>query len=199
MTGQLDQKAWTARPDDVPTITMLLAAVAMFDPVTEWLLPDLRQRRNVLQRLIAVQVDHAVERGDVTILGHMTAIAVWHPYPETRPWAAPTRHDLGAAAGRAAVRFQQLLQALDSYRPTTAHDWLSWLWVRPSHRSRGLGRHLLDHRHHADHRALPVDTVVTTTGARDTLTAYGYHPHTPLHLPSGPRLWPLHRDPPPVT
>ncbi|MFY1702995.1 GNAT family N-acetyltransferase [Micromonospora sp. WMMA1923] len=200
MTGQLDQKAWTARPDDVPTITMLLTAVALFDPVAEWLVPDRQQRRTVLHRLIGVQVDHAVARGDVTILGHMTAIAVWHPYPHTTPWTTPHQHDLGPAAGRAAVRFQQLLQTVDSYRSAAAHDWLSWLWVRPTHRGRGLGRHLLDHRHHTvDQHTHPIDTVVTTTGARDALTACGYHPDTPLHLPGGPRLWPLRRNGRPPT
>ncbi|MEK8106538.1 hypothetical protein NKG94_17245 [Micromonospora sp. M12] len=41
---------------------------------------------------------------------------------------------------------------------------------------------------------MPIDAVVTSEHARDFLHLHGYVAGLPLHLPSGPRLWPLRRS-----
>ncbi|MGY0002474.1 hypothetical protein [Micromonospora sp. I033] len=52
---------------------------------------------------------------------------------------------------------------------------------------------LRQHHQVVDRTGHPVYTVVTTESARDLLYQHDYRPDLPLHLPSGPRLWPLTR------
>ncbi|WP_428962943.1 GNAT family N-acetyltransferase [Micromonospora fluostatini] len=186
----------TALPGDVAVIAAMLTAAAVHDPLTRWLLPtDVtpRDRYHHLHPLLTADITHAVEHGGVDVLADVTGVAVWHhhTHPNT---ALPPRHRFGPDAGRAAVRYAQLQTTLDSYRSAAPHHWLTYLWIHPSQRGLGVGRQLLDHRHQiADEEGIPVDAVVTTTGLRDYLTACGYHPDLPLHLPAGPALWPLRR------
>ncbi|MFF4893445.1 hypothetical protein [Micromonospora chersina] len=60
-----------AAPADVPAVTALLVDALSRDPVAEWLVPDADRRADVLHRLLAVDVDHAIETGhvDVTATG----------------------------------------------------------------------------------------------------------------------------------
>ncbi|WP_189195762.1 hypothetical protein [Micromonospora fulviviridis] len=73
-----------ARPADVPDVTALLVDALSRDPVAEWLVPDADNRPDVLHRLLAVDVDHAIETGHVDVAGDWSAVAVWR------------RHDLDA-------------------------------------------------------------------------------------------------------
>ncbi|WP_328347868.1 GNAT family N-acetyltransferase [Micromonospora sp. NBC_00421] len=182
-----------AQPGDVPTITALLVEAITDDPVAEWLVPDPAERQTVFHGLLAMEIDHAIEWGHVDVPLDLTAVAVWHrhPLPDT---AVLTDHHLDVFAGRALPRFRQLHTLVRSYRSDAPHHWLSRLHVTPTRRRQGIGGHLLDQHHHrADQLGDPYDTVVTTEATRDFLRGHGYRAGLPLHLPSGPRLWPLHR------
>ncbi|MFG1872089.1 GNAT family N-acetyltransferase [Micromonospora arborensis] len=170
-----------------------MTAILHTDPVAEWLVPDPVQRPNVFHGLLAVEIDHAVERRDVDVLVDMSAVAVWRRYPDD-DGRLLTDYHLGTFTGRALPRFQQLISALGSYQPAAPHHWLAWLSVHPDLRRQGYARALLK-RHHqvVDELGYPIRTVVSTEAARDFLSAHGYHHALPLHLPSGPTLWPLIR------
>ncbi|MEU8284126.1 GNAT family N-acetyltransferase [Micromonospora sp. NPDC048905] len=181
------------QPKDVAAIAALLAHGLAEDPVAEWLVPDPAERQAVFQGLLATEVDHSVEWGDVDLLPDMGGVAVWRRHPADD---APvlSDHHLGTFTRRALPRFQQLSSLVGSYRSDAPHQWLAWLYVARSHRGQGIGAELLA-RHHevVDQLGHPVDTVVTNQAARDFLQANGYLASLPLHLPSGPRLWPLRR------
>jgi GNAT superfamily N-acetyltransferase len=195
----LDTTIRQAKPHDVAAITVLLAAALDRDPVIEWLLPDPAERFIVLHRLLAVDIDHAVETGDVDVALNLSAVAVWRRHdPDSRRWPLED-HNLATFAGSAAPRLAALNSAIDSYRSPAPHHWLSWLAVHPSFRGRGLASELL-RRHHqiVDDTGWPIYTVVTTEAARDLLRRQGYHAALPLNLPSGPKLWPLMRNARPI-
>jgi GNAT superfamily N-acetyltransferase len=188
-----------ARPHDVAAIAVLLAGALDCDPVIEWLVPDPEERVVVLHRLLAVDVDHAIETGDVDVTVNLSAAAVWRRHdPDVGRWQLGDHH-LTTFAGTAAPRFAALNSLIDSYRSSAPHHWLSWLAVHPSFRGRGLAGELL-RRHHqvVDGTGWPVYTVVTTKAARDMLREQGYHAALPLSLPNGPKLWPLTRRARPV-
>lgn len=182
-----------AQPSDVAAIAALLTRGLAADPVAEWLVPDPAERQAVFQGLLAMEVDHAVEWGDVDVLPDMSGVAVWRRHPADD---APvlSDHHLGAFTRGGMPRFRQLSALLNSYRSDAPHHWLAWLYVEHDCRGQGVGTELLA-RHHqvVDQRGLPVDVVVTSERARDFLTFHGYIAGLPLHLPSGPRLWPLRR------
>ncbi|MFF0467552.1 hypothetical protein ACFYPX_09035 [Micromonospora zamorensis] len=188
-----------ATPGDVASIAAMLTADLHSDPLAEWLVPDAEQRPFVFHALLAFEVDHAIERGDVDVLVDMSAVAVWRRYSgDDRSSLAD--HHLSTFTGRSLPRFQQLTSALDSYRTAAPHHWLSWLSVYPDFRSNGLAQALLVQHHQVvDEFGYPISTVVTTEPARDFLSAHGYHAALPLHLPSGPTLWPLTRHGRPAT
>lgn len=188
-----------ATPHDVAATTVLLASALDTDPVVRWLLPDSTQRVTVLHRLLAVDVDHAIETGTVDVAVNLSAVAVWRRYdPDASYWPLGDHH-LTTFAGTAARRLTQLTSAVDGYHSWAPHHWLSWLAVHSAYRRQGLAGELL-RRHHAvvDSSGWPVYTVVTTEAVRDLLREQGYPAALPLALPDGPKLWPLSREARPV-
>ncbi|MFC0030106.1 hypothetical protein ACFFMM_11295 [Micromonospora chaiyaphumensis] len=180
-----------AGPADVAAVTALLVDALSRDPVAEWLLPDADNRADVLHRLLAVDIDHAIERGHVDVAGDWSAVAVWRRHDlDADRWALGDYH-LTTFAGRAAPRFSELNAAIRSYRSDAPHHWLSWLAVQPGYAWPVADELLRQHHHVVDQTGHPVYAVVTTEGARDLLCQHGYRPDLPLHLASGPRLWPL--------
>ncbi|MFG3685457.1 hypothetical protein [Micromonospora sp. NPDC047740] len=193
MSNTLAAPSRRARPADVAAVTALLVTALEHDPVAEWLLPDPQERLQVLHPLLAVDVDHAIETGRVEVALDWSAVAVWRAHaPNTDRWMLRDHH-LTTFAGRAASRLAELNAAVHNYRSAAPHHWLSWLAVHPNYGWRTAGD-LLD-RHHdlVDGTGLPTYAVTTTEAARDLLSAHGYRADLPLHLPSGPRLWPLSR------
>ncbi|MFG1951735.1 hypothetical protein [Micromonospora sp. NPDC048830] len=184
-----------ATPSDVASVTQLLINALANDPVAEWLVPDPAERTSVLWRMLALDVDHTVETGRVDLAVNMSAVAAWRRHdPDVQRWV-PTVHHLKAFAGRSSPRFAALQVAVDSYRSSAPHYWLSWFAVHPDVRGRGMLREMLRRYHEVvDEAEYPSYAVVTTEAARDMLQRHGYYPALPLHLPSGPRLWPLARN-----
>ncbi|WP_327025183.1 GNAT family N-acetyltransferase [Micromonospora sp. NBC_01739] len=186
-----------ARAGDVATIAALLTDTVATDPVAQWLVPDPAERQYVFHGLLAMDIDHAVGCGHVDVALDMTAVAVWRHHPVQQ--AALSDYHLSTFTSRYLHRFQQLDALVHRYRSSAPHHWLAWLHVTPKARRQGIGRALLAHHHQrVDQLGHPVDTVVTGITARDYLTRHGYHPETPLRLPSGPYLWPLRRTGRPV-
>ncbi|MEU9505989.1 GNAT family N-acetyltransferase [Micromonospora sp. NPDC048170] len=198
-TPALGTSVRRARPEDVAAITVLLAGALDGDPVARWLVPDPTERVTVLHRLLAVDVDHAIETGTVDVTLNLSAVAVWRRHdPHAERWPLGEHH-LTTFAGTAARRLSVLNSAIDSYRSWAPHHWLSWLAVHPAYQRHGLASELLRRHHQAvDSTGWPTYTVVTTEAARDLLRTQGYRAALPLNLPNGPKLWPLTRGPRPT-
>jgi hypothetical protein len=187
-----------ATPADLAAITALLVTALEPDPVAEWLVPDPQERTTTLHRLLAVDVDHAIDTGHVDVTLDWTAVTVWRTHNlHADRWVLGDHH-LTTFAGRAAPRISELNTAIRSYRPDAPHHWLSWLAVQPGYPWPTADGLLHQHHQVVDRTGHPAYTVVTNESARDLLCQHGYRADLPLHLPSGPRLWPLHRSPHPT-
>ncbi|WP_433320257.1 hypothetical protein [Micromonospora chersina] len=127
--------------------------------------PGRRPRPDVLHRLLAVDVDHAIETGHVDVTGDWSAVAVWrHHDLDTQQWTLGDYH-LTTSAGQTAPRFDQLNAAVRSYRSDAPHHWLSWLAVQPGYAWPVVDELLHQHHHLVDQTGHPVYVVVTTEGA----------------------------------
>ncbi|PSK67600.1 hypothetical protein B0E53_00410 [Micromonospora sp. MH33] len=182
-----------AGPTDVAAATALLVDALRRDPVAEWLVPDPKERPDVLHRLLAVEVDHAIETGNVYVTLDWSAIAVWRRHDlDAERWALGDYH-LTTFAGRSANRFGQLHAAVRGYGSAAPHHWLSWLAVHPAYGWHIAGELLREHHQVVDAVGHPVYGVVTTAAARDLLCEHGYHAGLPIGLPGAPTLWPMTR------
>ncbi|MEU0156213.1 hypothetical protein [Micromonospora fulviviridis] len=187
-----------AGPGDVAAATALLVDALQQDPVAQWLVPDPSERPDVLHRLLAVEVDHAVETGHVYVTLDWSAIAVWRRHDlNADRWALSDYH-LTTFAGRSTNRFAQLNAAVRRYGSAAPHHWLSWLAVHPDYGYHVAGDLLAQHHRVVDAVGHPAHGVVTTEAARDLLGEHRYHAGLPLELPGGPSLWPVTRASRPI-
>ncbi|WP_416903517.1 hypothetical protein [Micromonospora echinospora] len=189
-----------AVPVDTPTIAHTLAAAFQHDPVAAWLVPDPDARFPILRDAIALHLDGAITHPGVQVdmTAATAAVAVWHHHDHSSPPPTTVEPD-ESFTGPWAARFHALDALITAHRPAHAHHWLTALAAHPHYQGQRLAEQLL-HRHHQriHTTAQPVHGLVTTTHARDWLTARGYHTGTPLRLPDGPCLWPVERGHCPV-
>ena len=126
---------------------------------------------------------------------------MWFPQ-HTGPTPPPQDYDtrLAAACGRATARFQVLDERFEDTHPHEfPHHYLAYLATQPGRQSRGLGTTLLTlHHRHVDERGEPAFLHASCARTRDFYTRHGYEPlGEPFHLPDGPPMWPMWREPNP--
>lgn len=179
---------------EVDTIAALITGAALVDPVTAWLIPDIRQRRAVLTKVITIWATHTLNFGDIDILPDRTAAAIWLHRHQPIPPPPNYNERLAAACGPNIGRFRALEQILDAHRPRQPHHHLATLSVQPRWQSTGRGSALLE-AHHArlDHIGVPAYITVTNPSVCDWYAHHGYLPRQPIHLPAGPTVYPMWR------
>lgn len=161
-----------------------------------WLVPDPRQRAQILPANFRILVDHALAYGTVHTTSDRAAVAVW--FPRDRPLPEPVGYQrrLEAACGQATARFQHLDELFDKHHPAAPHYHLAFLAVRPGRQRHGLGGALLRHHHHLlDTAGAPAYLEATSEPARDLYTRHGYQVMgAPFCLPDATPMWPMWRN-----
>jgi GNAT superfamily N-acetyltransferase len=200
----IEQEIRHATAADAATTAELIAAAFHELDVSAWLVPDPTERFRVLAANFRIFVDHALTHGEIHLLGDDTtdrpiAAAVWFPQ-HTGPTPPPEDYDarLVAACGPATARFQILDQHFEDTHPDEfPHHYLAFLATHPGWQSRGLGTTLLHHaRHDLDSQGLPAFLHASCARTRDLYQRHGYQTlGDPFHLPDGPPMWPLWRQP----
>jgi GNAT superfamily N-acetyltransferase len=190
-----------AGPADLEELSHVIAAA--FDGLapSRWLISDEAARREVLPAYFRICLDHALASGVICTTPDRDAAALWLPagqpghgqlpdYPErlraaTIPW---TRRILAFDA------------ALASRHPAgPPHPHLASLAVRPDRQGRGTGTALLESYHQVlDQAGAPAYLEASDERTRRLYLRHGYTAlGQPLHLPDGPPLHPMWREPRP--
>lgn len=200
-----------AQRHDHPVIREVLAASFTGGAVACWLDPDPHTRR---QRTVAYfhdVVHDALNNGIVRLVEEdreVVAAALWRPTPTHvlhtgGSDAADPTHTGPRLDGAADVAHRlRLLQALLQERtPRRAHHYLDFIGVRPDRQNRGIGAHLLAGHHGLlDTMSVPAFLHANDTRNRALYTRHGYTDlGDPIELPDGPPIWPMWRDPAPLT
>lgn len=189
---------------DIDVLSRVIADAFYSLAVSTWLIPDPDARRDIFPGYFRLHVEHAISAGIVYTTPGRTAAALWIPVGEHGP-TVPVGYlsRLAAATGRWADRFQAFDLAMDRHHPTgRAHHHLALLAVLPDRQGQGIGTELL-RAHHADLDRDGMCAYLEASGpdTRRIYLRHGYllRPNAPIRLPGGPDMWPMWRQPQPIT
>ncbi|OLF05550.1 hypothetical protein BU204_37005 [Actinophytocola xanthii] len=193
-----------ASPDDAPTTAALIATAFHPLDVAAWLVPDPQRRTGTLTAHFDILIDHALTHGRIDLIEdddtrQLAAAAVWIPHL-TGPPPPPPAYDqrLATACGPATPRFQQLDQLFTHHHPHRyPHHHLALLATRPDRQRHQLGTALLRHHHnHLDTHGIAAYLEASSPESRQLYKRHQYRcPGPKVHLPDGPPLWPMWREP----
>ncbi|ASR37826.1 hypothetical protein BAY61_25660 [Prauserella marina] len=189
-----------AGTDRDETLAVLRSAFAA-DPFVGWLFPDPATRDDLQTRFYLPLLSHP--RAETTLLGTGEAAAIWLSLaPGQSPFGdiedAGDTGDTEAAFGDNAARLAIAGEHLAERHPTgSAHHYLAVMGVVPGAQGTGLGSVLLRHGlARADAEGVGSYLEASTAGSRQLYLRHGFADlGEPVHLPDGPTLWPMWREP----
>jgi ribosomal protein S18 acetylase RimI-like enzyme len=187
---------------DVPALARMLARAFTDDPVASWACgPDVL-RPKMLQRFHATRMRQMLAHEEVWTTHDLACAAVWAP-PEH--WKSTARQD---AALMGCLLYLRLLPRLPLVaagflgierkhpRDRPAHWYLAVLGTDPSAQGQGLGSAVLQpvlERCDSDR----IGAYLESSKERniDFYARHGFRVIGELHLPRGPVMWPMWREP----
>ncbi|MEW2382703.1 hypothetical protein AB0873_11545 [Micromonospora sp. NPDC047707] len=181
---------------DIPDIVELVVAPFVGSPISEWLVPDERRRRDVLGSVLRIWTEHALLFGEAYLLQDRSAAAVWlhryGPIPRTSGYG----ERLAAACGDYVDRFLLLDDVLRTHRPARPHNHLAFFAVAPNGpRVRRATALLAASTARMGQALLPTYTEATSVADRDLYARHGYVCGEPFTLPDGTTTYPMWRSP----
>jgi GNAT superfamily N-acetyltransferase len=186
---------------DVPALARMLARAFDDDPVSEWVSPHPRSRRGMLERFHAARMRHLLPHGEVWMTDGGEAAAVWAP-PELGK--TTLRHELELTAAVLRPRLlsrlplvQRGMKEIEKEHPhQPPHFYLAVLGTDPAMQGRGLGTTVLEPVL-AQCDADGIGAYLESSKERniDYYARFGFRTTKTVHLPKGPDLWLMWRDP----
>lgn len=188
---------------DVPALAKMLARAFDDDPVAEWVSPHRPTRARMLERFHFVRLRHMVPPGEVWMTEGGEAAAVWAP-PEQG--GMTLRHELELFAAvtkpRTLARLPRIQKGMSQLEKEHPHDpphyYLAVLGTEPSMHGRGLGTAALEPvLEQCDRDGIGAYLESSKERNVDYYARFGFRTTQILHLPKGPDMWLMWRDPRP--
>ena len=189
---------------DVPGMARALGRAFYDDPVMAWMLPEERRRRR-LESLGFVQWLKRIymPKGEVYTDGALAGGALWAPPGK---WRMPIR--LQARMGPMFIRLVGArrtplilkgLAVLDKNHPDDQpHYYLGVLGTDPDHQGKGVGSALMQPiLERCDTEGLGAYLESSKESNVPFYRRHGFEVTGQVHMPDGPPLWPMWRDPQP--
>jgi GNAT superfamily N-acetyltransferase len=189
-----------AGAEDLDALSYVIAEAFHDLPPSRWLVPDPERRRQIFPGYFLLYLEHALASGVIWTTERRDAAALWISYDEDAP---PGPDDyaarLTAITAPCTTRFLAFDAALDRRHPAgVPHHHLAILAVEPRRQGQGTGTMLLDY-YHAEldkHSRLPAYLEAADQRTRQLYLRRGYGDlGPPIHLPHGPMMYPMWRDP----
>jgi GNAT superfamily N-acetyltransferase len=185
---------------DLGALSHVIAEAFHDLPPSRWLVPDPDRRRQIFPGYFLLYLEHALASGVIWTTERRDAAALWFSYSQDAP---PPPDDyvarLTAITAPWSRRFLAFDAALDRRHPAgIPHRHLAILAVQPGRQGQGTGTMLLDYCHaELDmHTRLPAYLEAADQRTRHLYLLHGYGDlGPPIHLPGGPMMYPMWRDP----
>jgi GNAT superfamily N-acetyltransferase len=189
-----------AGPDDRAIVARTLAAAFFDDPVTEWLIPDVARRQEVIHRVFELYATAYIRHDETYTAAGGDGVALW--LPPNRELLTPEQGeafgaDIEALLGEDARRAGILEETFAEHHPTEPAYYLQLVATVPDAQGRGIGSALMrEVLRQADWERMPAYLEATTLRSRALYERHGYVPRGEFTLPEdGPTLWPMWREP----
>lgn len=193
-----DHRVELAREQDAYVLSQVIAAAFRDLDVSRWLVPNPDARRLIFPDYFGIYVERAFANGVVYTTAARDAAALWILADGPGEPSEGYAERLAAVTGRHLDRFTALDRAFDAHHPAgAAHEYLAILAVRPDRQKLGIGTALLDARHAIlDRDGTPAYLEASDLDKRGIYLKHGYTDYgSPIELPSGPRMYPMMRQP----
>jgi GNAT superfamily N-acetyltransferase len=188
---------------DSPALAKMLARAFDDDPVAEWVSPHGPTRARMLERFHASRLRHLLPHGEVWMTEDGGAAAVWAP-PEQG--GTTVRHELelfrAVTKPRTLARLPRIQKGMNQMEKEhphePAHYYLAVVGTEPSMQGRGLGTAALEPvLAQCDQDGIGAYLESSKERNVDYYARFGFRTMKVLHLPKGPDMWLMWRDPRP--
>jgi len=187
-----------ARAADADTVTDIMNAAFMHDPVSAWLLPDLEDRACLHPGLMRLYLEHGLEQGEVYLTDGGLGATIWFPVqPDDQDDPAFAERAI-RHLGRYGERLETFVQLVGKHHPMTEPHWhLHFICVLPSHQGRSIGTALLrDRFRHLDAEGHPSYLESSSVRSAALYAREGYQHQAPMTTADGGlTLFPMWRRP----
>jgi ribosomal protein S18 acetylase RimI-like enzyme len=193
-----------ATHDDVPALAQMLARAFMDDPVAMWACAPDRLRPAMLERFQGARLRQLLTHDDVWTNDTLEVAALWAP-PER--WKTTVREDLQLMRCVFTPRLLPRLPLVTAGllelerrhpRDSPPHWYLAVLGTDPIAQGRGLGSALLAHMlARCDDDGVCAYLESSKERNIDFYARHGFRVTGEIHLPRGPTMWPMWREPRP--
>ncbi|GGZ33861.1 GNAT family N-acetyltransferase [Streptomyces rochei] len=199
----------TAGEDDRDTVVRLLDEAFQDDPVSGWVFPGEEYRRRTHHRLMGAFTDIVLADGWIDLTEDGAACALWLSVPgeedtpqEPDEEPAEDAEDVPAQVREAVdpdnERVESIARLTEDIHPSgPAHAYLWMIGVAPERQGEGLGTALIASvLDRCDRDGLPAYLEASSERSKGLYERLGFAcTGRVLHLPDGPRMWPMWREP----
>lgn len=192
-----------ARHDDVDAVAGALARAFHDDPVTGWIYPNAATRPKWAGRFFRWELQRLLSHDVAWTTEDRAGAALWALPGQWRETPRETLQLFRATLLGVVPRLPRVLRGLtqvEQRHPDERHLYLAVLGVDPERQGEGIGSRLLQPGLElCDREGLPAYLETGTERNVAFYARHGFHVLDQLHLPKGPPVWFLWREPRGVT
>lgn len=184
---------------DIDALAQVLKHAFATDPELRWVVPDADEWDRIAGPWFKMNLRETLQLGHGLTDAGYRGVSLWEPPGINRSLVARFTNLWRMATifrGNLA-RAIQIQTALDGYRPSDSHWYLTYIATDPRHQGAGIGSALLSPMLAlADRQQTPVFLECSNHRNIPFYLAHGFAEVAEVRLPGGPSIWPMMRDAP---
>ena len=188
--------------EDIPRLSEVLAQAFSTDPVLNWAMRPGEGRIGALRLMFRRGIERNLRYGEETTTTDLNACAIWAPPEALKEPHNPldvilTLPQLIGYSGFCRLRRMIIFfNACEEMRPKEPHHYLDFVGVHPDRQGQGYASALLSYTlTRLDAEGTPAYLESSNPRNNPLYQRHGFKITDEIHLPDGPTLWCMWRDP----